>query len=588
MIKIKLSLEDYEDIETSYDENLIVEDFIKDVSRKYFDFNIKKVFDPSYYWFLFNNKILNRPIYLKKPLKSILKGSKHTIKIMDLTDVIICGGAWYVKEINIKFIKVLKSQNKLDSQCELLGLLKLSLLKEISSKLDESLLKKLPDSISSILKILKNGYIGADDVKQCIREILEKMRGSNIINFSKYVDETINSNELKNILNLLKKKDLDEILDIRGRLGKYNKYIDLFNKEFEKAKKESIFEFSVISLVIIEREDFETFEKEREKCPNRIDKILYHGTSIEPISCILTDYFRKSTERCYQHGKGVYFTDFLDYCYFYGGAENNRSNENKIPKIDEVFTLIACAIYYNQNGFRKVKDYKYTPKKNEINFAYADCYFETIVNPDKTKFYGTEFVIWDLNQICPFISAKLKRNEFCVIWRDNNFSEKPVYNNNFDNIFKDFLKERMKYIEQTAKYNIYPCETSEEALELIKRKKYNKIILISNVGNDLGGKKFIEQARKIIGSDVIALFLAYNISHLNWIKNYKNAIFSNDPKFYENYLECFNDRDNIKGNLKNLISSIETHYKVKFNFNDNFLDYTYYKENGLYSDLTFN
>ena len=102
------------------------------------------------------------------------------------------------------------------------------------------------------------------------------------------------------------------------------------------------------------------------------------------------------------------------------------------------------------------------------------------------------------------ISAKLKRNEFCVIWRDNNFSEKPVYNNNFDKIFKDFLKERMKYIEQAAKYNIYPCETSEEALELIKRKKYNKIILISNVGNDLGGKKFIEQARKIIGSDVIA------------------------------------------------------------------------------------
>ena len=55
----------------------------------------------------------------------------------------------------------------------------------------------------------------------------------------------------------------------------------IFDKEFEKAKKESIFEFSVISLVIIERKDFEKFEKEREKFPNRIDRILFHGTTFD-------------------------------------------------------------------------------------------------------------------------------------------------------------------------------------------------------------------------------------------------------------------------------------------------------------------
>ena len=168
------------------------------------------------------------------------------------------------------------------------------------------------------------------------------------------------------------------------------------------------------------------------------------------------------------------------------------------------------------------------------------------------------------------MSMKLKRVEFCVIWRDNNFSPNPVYNNEFDKKFKEFLKERMRYINQNAKYNIYPCETSEEALELVKRKKYNKIILLSNVGTDLGGKKFVEKARKIIGNDVIALFLAYKTSHLNWIKNFKNAIFSNDPKFYEDYLQCFEEYniDNIKNKLKNLIKKIEEHYEVKFNFND--------------------
>ena len=138
--------------------------------------------------------------------------------------------------------------------------------------------------------------------------------------------------------------------------------MSFFVKDFEERKKQSIFEFAIISLVVMEREDFEIFEKERKNCPNRIDRILYHGTSIEPISCILTGYFKKSVNKCYQHGKGVYFTDMLDYCWFYGGQKDNRSNGNKIPKLNEVFTCIASSIYYDQKGFRRVKDYKYTPK----------------------------------------------------------------------------------------------------------------------------------------------------------------------------------------------------------------------------------
>ena len=102
------------------------------------------------------------------------------------------------------------------------------------------------------------------------------------------------------------------------------------------------------------------------------------------------------------------------------------------------------------------------------------------------------------------MSATLKRVEYYVIWRDDNFSSQPVYNNKFDQIFKDFLKERLKYVNQEAKYNIYTCETTEEALELVKRKKYNKIILISNVGKEKAGKAFIDKAREIIGNDVIS------------------------------------------------------------------------------------
>ena len=186
------------------------------------------------------------------------------------------------------------------------------------------------------------------------------------------------------------------------------------------------------------------------------------------------------------------------------------------------------------------------------------------------------------------MSAKLKRNEYCVIWRDNNFSSNPVYKNEFDEIFKKFLSERIKYIKQVAKYNIYPCETSEEALKLIERKKYNKIILISNVGSDFGGKKFVDIARKIIGNEVIVLFLAYNIAHLKWIKDYKNALFSNDPGFYEEYLQSFDDEYSVEGKLKSLIEKMEKHYNVKFNFDETFLNFPKFLEGGKYSDLTFN
>ena len=146
----------------------------------------------------------------------------------------------------------------------------------------------------------------------------------------------------------------------------------------------------------------------------------------------------------------------------------------------------------------------------------------------------------------------------------------------------------MKYVEQYAEQNIYPCETSEEALKLIKRKKYNKIILLSNVGSDLGGKKFVDEARRIIGNDVVALFLAYNTAHLNWIKDYKNSLFSNDPNFYEEYLKCFSEKVHDKSNetLKSK-EKMENHYNVKFNFDNRFLDFPNYKSEGRYSDLSF-
>ena len=578
----------------------IDEDTIEEVQIK----AEKKISDliSEEYILKFEDKILDRSLTLKKAglendcileaekRKNIILESYET-KIEKKKEIKSELKAWLRKKIHIKFLEANKFKSSKVCRKQLIGLLKLCLLKEVALLVDEYKLEQLPEEIKYIMQILSNGYISSDkNIKQDIKKVLKKISGTNLINFSNYVDEKIDSHNLKKILKLLSGQDFKKINNLRYKLAKYNNYIKLFSSEFQKALKDSIFEYSVVSLIIIEREDYKQFEEERKKCPNREEKILFHGTALEPIACILTGLFRRSTEKCYQFGKGIYFTDFLDYCWYYGSPEGNRENLNIIPKLNQTFTFIAASVYYNSKEYKQVYDHLRTPGKNQINFGIAGAQTETIEKGklDKTKFYGTEYVIWEYDQICPFLSAKLQRNEFCVIWRDDNFSDKPIYNNEFDDEFKNFLNERLKYIKQMAKFNIYTCTTSEEALLLVERKKYNKIILLSNVGPNQIGKKFVSDAREIIGSNVIVLFVAFNEDHLNWITEYQNALFTNRTEYYEEYLQCFHDKDSMKKKLKDLKFKMEKFYNVQFNFDDKFLDYPNFKNGGHYTDISFN
>ena len=93
--------------------------------------------------------------------------------------------------------------------------------------------------------------------------------------------------------------------------------------------------------------------------------------------------------------------------------------------------MIACSTYYDQTQFY---DHKYNPNKNEINYALVEPMLETIINPKENDIYFTEYVISELGQICPFLGIKLKREEYCIIWRDIYFSAKTFNNNpHFEN-----------------------------------------------------------------------------------------------------------------------------------------------------------
>ena len=139
-----------------------------------------------------------------------------------------------------------------------------------------------------------------------------------------------------------------------------------------------------------------------------------------------------------------------------------------------------------------------------------------------------------------------------------------------------------------GKYNLYPCKNTYEALSLVSKKKYNKIILITNFRE--GGLEFIIKARQTIGNYVLALVAASEPGNLNSIIKCKNTLFSNKPEFTEEYLKCFNYdllENERKAMILNLKNKMEKYYNAKFNIEEHCLDFPKYKASGRYSELSF-
>ena len=75
---------------------------------------------------------------------------------------------------------------------------------------------KLPELISSLIQILRCDRFLSDkpSPEEKIKQVLEKMKGSNIVNFSKIINDCINNNVINFLKQMLDKKGLEEINDI--------------------------------------------------------------------------------------------------------------------------------------------------------------------------------------------------------------------------------------------------------------------------------------------------------------------------------------------------------------------------------------
>ena len=89
---------------------------------------------------------------------------------------------------------------------------------------------------------------------------------------------------------------------------------------------------------------------EKNKCENKITKILFHGTKTEATISILSTKFNQSTT--HSIGKGVYLTDLLDYAWNY-----SRINPFYIPRVGQSFSFVASEVYYDNSKYEFVHGY---------------------------------------------------------------------------------------------------------------------------------------------------------------------------------------------------------------------------------------
>ena len=474
---------------------------------------------------------------------------------------------------------------------DLSGILQLCLLKYIASEISDLNLIKNKE-IREIIKELKEGVKMTNNPEKDIRESLSQTKGNNILTYINYINEVISKKEILVLINLFDQVKQKKIKGYWSILSKYQDFNKLFEKEFSKIIEKSYFDYSLIGVSIYQHRRRKEFVENLQNCDNCEVRYLLHGTQIDPISKIITSDFKYTRKAFY--GMGIYFSDMIDYISFYSEyKEGCRTNWAKISPVGKTISCVGTEVFYDKDKKKYIFDNKlrvptldHFPTYEELQKNYEDKMVEkngihfvrvepsggdVIKNENDVekarkegRFIGTEYVITEMEQILPLYGLTLRRNEYFIIWRDGNFKG--------ENEWTEYLKDRKMFIYKEAKMNVFFESNTEKAIEIIKRKKYNKVILISSCQGNVG-KKFVDIVRKILGFDIVVLFYSANTNNLNWIQKYPNALYTNTDSFYKTYITNYN-----KQGLFDLKKEMDNYYRCKLNLNDNCLDYPKAKE----------
>ena len=404
----------------------------------------------------------------------------------------------------------------------------------------------------------------------------------NILNYINYLKFLFDNNILELFPLIIQLLEIVEQDHKKNEIKNYWKYLSKYeehNNEFDFLNdlKNCHFDYSIISMDIVERDNLEEYEQKKKECKNMKKMILYHEFEIEPNS----NEFNMKLNYTYKsnYGEGFYFSNSIDY------ISSLKYNGN-IPNIDETFSLMACEIFYDEEKLKIFEDKE--SNQNDIlnhkvepnglikieNYYFYDYNNEICIKDNGKGIIHNVYILSKNYQILPLYIFTLKRNEYFVLYRDPNFLG--------DNQFSHFLQGIQKKSYQLMKnMNIYFEGCTEEALKFLLKRKNQKVILITSIGL-ASGKRFVEVARKIYGFNLLVLFFSSEKSkklNSEWIKEFPNCLFTTKPNLYIDYITKYNEIDlkvlrekdeeinniNLKEFSFNFIDFINCHSDIKYN-----------------------
>lgn len=347
---------------------------------------------------------------------------------------------------------------------------------------------------------------------------------------------------------------------------------------------------------IIANKYFDQYNDVKRRIPaeNVYEGFLYHGSRISNHQKIVKKHLYmpgvdkeiKQLDAGY-YGVGIYATENIFYASIYA---------NKYPnplKVNEKTSVICCRVIFDKTKVNEVKNLSLMGKKIDHTIADNFGINHTVVGDslryrplsespqNRNIIVAEEYVFPYKYQIIPICSFTVMRTDYFILWKDENIG-------NLENT------RYMKELSKKMQVNVYFKRTVNDALQLINLKKKNKIKLITNGGNELSGKRLIEEARKITRSNFVCLVFARDYNHFQWISKMENVLFTNDSSFFREFASLQMNIDEVLRFVEKLENSIH----FKFNINrDELLKFPlhiknkfneYYNESYINDDIPYN
>ena len=439
-----------------------------------------------------------------------------------------------------------------EEEKELNGLLNLYFFKLFVNSVEDIDFLCLSEEIKNIFDNIRQKIFLIGEQNHNFKDMIKNNNIYDILHYSDYLNrkKSLIEKEIQNLIEDGKEKKT-EILNYRSSLFGYAEFNESFEIQFKKDLKNCKFDYSLVTLNVLERDNPEEYKSRRKD--NMIIYNLYHTSNISPESSKIEDELKYPKNlRC-----AITLTDSIDYL----ACNLNRSDNNKgkIIPINKYFSLMVSQIFYDENKFKEIKntddldknEFDHNPSYNELKLNYKDKIVKqngihhikvkknennnnlnsSIIENEKVL--GNEYLITEKYQIFPFYNLTLKRNEYFVLFYASDFDE--------NNEYFELLEKNIKL---ALNINIYYEKSIEEALNFLLMRKYNRIILITTIEKDLSGKRFIDIARKILGLEIIVLFYSNaqdnNREHLSWLQNYPNCLYTNKPENIVEYIKNYN------------------------------------------------